>query len=130
MRKYKIALIIESVVLVLMVFAIVFAVGIEFLFNKSGSEVEEKYKENSPDGRYVLVVNEIGEPIWPFGPMQYEVRLTSLNNKSNEGSAAFKTWVFDDGGRGSFSVKWEKGQAVITFDGEEQSEAVFALPLK
>ena len=77
--------------------------------------------EQSPDGRYSVLFQSVGEADWPFGYSHAKVTV-------REGDRVIKTFredIADDGGQfrpDNYFVKWMKYGVVITFMGSEQPD--------
>ena len=77
--------------------------------------------EESPNGRYSILFQSVGEADWPFGYSHAKVTV-------KEGDRLIKTFredIADDGGQfipGNYSVEWLEDEVVITFMGSEQPD--------
>ncbi len=77
--------------------------------------------EESPDGRYSILFQSVGEADWPFGYSHAKVTV-------KDGGKIIETFcedIADDGGQfrpDNYSVEWMKYGAVITFMGSEQPD--------
>lgn len=83
-----------------------------------------------------MVIYQKGEPVFPFGPVTFEVSLQKSENKLNtKGGFVFKETntffvdVYDDGRLGDFKTEWDTQYFKITFCGEEQSPNTIIIPL-
>ncbi len=73
----------------------------------------------SPDGEYLLALEQIGEPGFPFGPVKARVSL----QKSGRVTEKHNTKVADDGaslGKHHWTVTWFDGYVEIVLDASEQ----------
>lgn len=77
--------------------------------------------EESPDGRYSVIFQSVGEADWPFGYSHAKVTV-------KDGDRIIETFredIADDGGQfrpENYSVEWMKYGVVITFSGSEQPD--------
>ncbi len=77
--------------------------------------------EQSPDGRYRIVFQAIGEADWPFGASHAKVTIKDEDRIVD----SFRQDIFDDGGQfrpANYSVEWMKYGVIITFMGSEQPD--------
>ena len=88
---------------------------------------ETKYKKAdrdtsfSPDGKYELILQEVGEPDWPFGDGRGQVVLKQ--DKKTISQTAFE--LSNDGKRINsycWKVTWNDDYVEIILSGEEQSD--------
>lgn len=86
-----------------------------------------KYRVNhvdssvSPDGQCEVVLQQIGDPEWPFGPTHARLVL----NKDSKKISQYRFMVLNDGGvlnQDDWSVNWEETCVRITVTGEEQPD--------
>ncbi len=78
-------------------------------------------REESPDGRYSVLFQEVGEADWPFGYSHAKVTV----REGNRIIESFREDIADDGARfrpDNYSVEWLKYGLVITFMGSEQPD--------
>jgi hypothetical protein len=117
----KILLCIETTILLL------FAVYIAICAKTSGKT--ELLREDSPDGNYVLIIERLGEPDWPFGSDHLRI---SLYEDADKGQyyVSFKANVASDGGYGNYEIEWLDEGVQIALSGEEQPTAYYILPFK
>ncbi len=81
----------------------------------------------SRDALYTLVVNQVGEPQFPFGPTNCQVVL----KKDNRTVQKYRFMVFNDGGNVSennFVVQWTDDNVHLTVSGEEQVDTIITIP--
>lgn len=109
--------------------AIILLFVIWFAFCIKVGETRELLRETSPNGNYVIVINEIGEPDWPFGADHIEVRLFE-NMNVNGYRVSFEADVHNDGGHAGYKVEWFDNGVQIALSGEEQPTAYYFLPFK
>ena len=94
-KVLKIAFCIETIIIVVFIICFLFSVRVE--------NTTELLRETSPNGDYVIVINEKGEPDWPFGADHIEVRL--FENTGGDGyRISFEAEVHNDGGRAGLSL--------------------------
>ncbi len=124
-KKLKIALIIESVILIISIAVTAFVLVMNGFSN--GKEITEVYNQASPDGGYSLRINRVKGDFSTFGPAEYDVKLFDEGKRIHN---SFSTDVSDDGGDGKFYVEWKDGEVVVIFTGSEQKDAVYIIPLK
>jgi len=77
--------------------------------------------EQSPDGRYSVVFQAVGEADWPFGASHAKVTFKDGDSVV----ASFRQDIHDDGGQfypGNYSVEWMESEVIITFKGSEQPD--------
>ena len=78
---------------------------------------------HSPDGAYLLVFEQMGDPQWPFGPT--DVRLT-LKNCNGEIIERVSTQLSDDGANASehniASISWNDDAVVVILRGAEMED--------
>ena len=73
----------------------------------------------SPDGKYKIVLNQVGDPGFPFGLVKARVVLTCGEKKLE----TYDTEVWDDGANlapHSWSVVWDDYSVTVIFRGSEQ----------
>ncbi len=77
--------------------------------------------EKSPDERYSVLFQAVGEADWPFGASHAKVTVKD----GDEIISSFREDISDDGGQfrpANYSVEWMKYGTVITFMGSEQPD--------
>ncbi len=80
----------------------------------------EILRETSSDDAYEVVVEQLGEPEWPFGPVT--ARITVRNQKNGKRIARFKEEVMNDGAPlypSQFTVNWQADRVLIFIDPAE-----------
>lgn len=76
---------------------------------------------SSPDGKYELILQEIGEPDWPFGSASG--RLILMEGKNEVSQTDFE--LHNDGGKisgSSWKVTWFETYVEVILSGEEQED--------
>lgn len=101
-------------------------------WNVSGQT--EIFREESPDGKYTLKIDEIGTPDFPFGNSYLEITLFEMPPEDERPGlyycASFKADVANDGARGEYEIEWLNDGVQIILSGEEQPTAYYILPYK
>ena len=92
---------------------------------------EEVATYNSPDGEYLLVFEQMGDPAWPFGPA--DVRLT-LKNHDGKIIERVSTQVFNDGANASdyniASVSWNDDSVIVVLRACEMEDKEVSIAYK
>ena len=112
---------------VIMIAAVMIA-GLLFLY-RTEWRLTDRGTEVSPDGRYRILVQEKGEPDFPFGNSHAKV---TVYGGDGEVIQTFLEDIADDGARfdaDNYSVEWTSDTAVITLKGSEQEDKVVVIPL-
>ena len=123
-RLLKILLIFETLFIVLWLLWGCFA----FMTSKT-TKITELLRETSPNGDYVLYIEELGEPDWPFGVDHLRVTLRE-NKESDTDRVSFEADVSNDGGRACCEIEWLEDGVQIALKGSEQPTAYYVLPFK
>lgn len=121
-RALKIFLVIETAILLL--FAIYFVVCV------CTSGKTELLREYSPDGSYILYIERLGEPDWPFGSDHLRIVFYEDTDNGQYYRASFEADVANDGGYGNYEIEWLDEGVQIALSGEEQPTAYYVLPFK
>ena len=78
---------------------------------------------SSPDGKYSLVFEQMGDPHWPFGPT--DVRLTLKNHKGKI-IERVSTQLSDDGSNASehniASISWSDDAVIVVLRASEMKD--------
>ncbi len=77
--------------------------------------------EESPDGKYIILFQEVGSPDFPFGSSHAKVTVYDGNKEIT----SFREDIADDGAvfrPDNYSVEWMEYGVVITFMGSEQGD--------
>ena len=120
-KLLKILVCVETAIIVFFTILCVFSLKI--------SETKELLRETSPNGNYVIVINEKGEPDWPFGADHIEVRL--FENIGADGyRVSFEADVSNDGARAGYEIEWLDDGVQIALSGKEQPTAYYFLPFE
>ena len=82
-------------ILIGVVFTGVLAVVSLFIYEEQFRK-EEVYRESSPDGRYTVVLSQVGSPGWPFGPVKAEIKVLDSDGKTVDRKSVV---VHTDGGQ-------------------------------
>jgi hypothetical protein len=78
----------------------------------------------SPDGKYEIIFQAVGEPDWPFGTSHARIVL----KRNGETVAKRKYDVANDGGvlhPENWRVRWEENCVKVILSGEEQSDELY-----
>ena len=85
-------------------------------------------KLESPDGKYVLIYQQMGDPEWPFGST--DVRLV-LKDRDGRKIASVNTFIADDGSAASEmnikSVEWKEKAVVVVLQASEMDDREIVL---
>lgn len=114
--------IVAAVVLYLVIEVAVF-------FYETELKITDVAEKTSPDGQYVAVFQEVGTPVWPFGPASVRITVKETSGRKIE---VIRTTIQDDGARVKpfhWKVVWGDNEVVITLNGSEQEDAVHTVPL-
>lgn len=120
-RIFKVLLSIETFIIVLEVLWFCFA----FITNGK----TELLRETSPNGDYLLVIQELGEPGWAFGSDHLRVLLYEKKS-AHFYKVSFDADVANNGMHASFEVEWMEDGVQIALKGCEQPTAFYILPFK
>ncbi|MCR5775391.1 MAG: hypothetical protein K6G42_09940 [Lachnospiraceae bacterium] len=113
--------VIKTVLIILGAFVVLillFGLMIKYEMSWRLSEVG---REKSPDGRYNILFQSVGEADFPFG--QSHAKVTVYDGKNE--ITSFREDISDDGAAfrpDNYSVEWTKYGVVITFKGSEQAD--------
>ena len=80
----------------------------------------------SPDGKYEVLFQSVGDPDWPFGHSHARITL----KQDDKSIKQFKLDVANDGGvlhPENWHVSWDDTCVIITISGEEQDDALYTL---
>jgi hypothetical protein len=80
----------------------------------------------SPDGKYEVLFQSVGDPDWPFGHSHARITLKQDDKTIKQ----FKLDVANDGGvlhPENWHVSWDDTCVIITISGEEQDDALYTL---
>ncbi len=125
MKKYKLVIAIESVLVILLLAMILIG-----KFNNDNARVI-KAEEYSNNEIFKLTVFQVGYPAFPFGDVEYEVWVQKNNADSQYYTISeFSVNVSDDGGVGDFETEWLDDVLKITFEGSEQNPNTIIVPLE
>ena len=118
-----------KIVLITVSVAVAFVIGawlfIGALWNGTFNFLQPKEIKtyDSPDGKYSLVFEQMGDPQWPFGPT--DVRLT-LKDHNGKIIKRLSTQVHNDGGNADEwnvkSISWNHDAVVVTLRGAEMED--------
>lgn len=115
--KKKIPKILIALVILLET-AVIAVLGV--VINSENKDITETEVFREEKNGQEISIYQVGEPDFPYGYAHYKVY----------GPASFSVDVADDGGRGSYEVKWQENSVTVIFRGEEQNDAVYVLPFE
>lgn len=87
--------------------------------------------ENSPDGKYAVTFQMVGNPDRPFGSTTVKITLEETGSKKK--LKVIDTSIQDDGGilrEHNWDVVWQDDSAKIILKGSEQEDAVHTVMLQ
>ena len=94
----------------------------------------EIFRETSPDGNFVVYIEEIGSPDFPFGKANLQVTLFEVIPEDESPGvyyrASFKADVANDGAPADYEIKWLDDGVQIALIGSEQPTAYYILPFR
>lgn len=126
-RIVRIALVSETVVLLILLLVGLFRYVTEV-------KRTELFNETSPDGNYTLLIQEIGEPDFPFGSDHIRVYLSEKRSKDNPYKPYYRTEfnvdIPADGTQAGYRVEWLEDGVQVVLRGVRGSEAYYILPFK
>lgn len=93
------------------------------------SKKTELLRETSPDGNYLLIIQELGTPDWPFGADHLKISLYEQNAEPRY-RVSFQADVSNDGCTANYEIEWLEDSVQIALIGSEQPTAYYVLPLK
>lgn len=120
-RILKILLLIETLIIV--------SVVLWGCFTFMNSKTTELLRETSPDGNYLLIIQELGTPDWPFGADHLKISLYEQNAEPRY-RVSFQADISNDGCTASYEIEWLEDSVQIALIGSEQPTAYYVLPFK
>ncbi|MBR5712295.1 MAG: hypothetical protein IKX54_01745 [Lachnospiraceae bacterium] len=85
----------------------------------------------SPDGKYVLCFQQLGDPGWPFGPADVRLVLKDKNGKELNRKEAV---IYDDGASASEynlkTVEWRDDSVIVVLRASEMEDKTVTLQYK
>ena len=114
----------KTIGIILGILILVLGIGMGFLLYEINYKRMQIFKESK--GTYTLTMYQVGEPEWPFGPVNGEFVLYKDGKKVNTCSFSVSN---DGGGLTSESAvfKWEDDCVKIRVSGEEQEDMLYTL---
>lgn len=80
----------------------------------------EVYRESSPNGEFVFVLYQVGQPGWPFGPVKAQIKILNSEGKTIDKEAIV---IHTDGGQlNEFyidEVCWSDNTIEVVCSGED-----------
>lgn len=84
---------------------------------------------NSPDGEYSLVIEQMGDPQWPFGATDVRLTLKDNNGKIIE---RLSTQLNNDGANASehniASISWKSDSVIVILRASEMKDKEVSIP--
>ncbi|MBQ0125708.1 MAG: hypothetical protein KBS59_05220 [Clostridiales bacterium] len=121
--KKTLKIVIISVLALIIVAIVVKNVRFYYLTNVKMTEID---KSVSPDGKYSLVLMQVGEPEWPFGATHGALVLSEILDGGTEKIISKTNITIQDDGSILFpsrwAVSWEDDGAHVTLNGSEQED--------
>ena len=77
MKIFKIILI--SIILLILISVVLF---VSLFIYEDQFAKREVYRESSPNGEFVFVLYQVGQPGWPFGPVKAQIRVLNVKGKT------------------------------------------------
>ncbi len=93
------------------------------------SKKTELLRETSPDGDYLLIIQEMGTPDWPFGADHLNISLYE-QKADPKYRVSFQADVSNDGCTADYEIEWLEDSVQIALIGSEQPTAYYVLPFK
>ena len=126
MKKKKVKVVLSVIMAVLVCGFVVLVLYWNGAFN--GFLPTDVAKLESPDGKYVLIYQQVGDPEWPFGST--DVRLV-LQDRDGRKIASVNTFIADDGSAASEmnikSVEWKEKAVVVVLQASEMDDREIVL---
>ncbi len=116
----RVLLVVESLILLF--------VAIYIIYCTISNGRNELFREESTDGKYRLIISELGTPDWPFGKDHLRVTLYGIGQDNQNYRTSFKADVANNGMRAEFDVEWKQDGVKIILYGAEQPTAYYILP--
>ena len=129
MKKQMKAIIIF--VSVIISFFIVCWVGIVIAWNiPIHKEIKNISTSVSPNGKYEAILQQVGDPVWPFGSTSLKVVIKNI--ETNKNIDVIESSVSDDGSNlfdKNWEVVWYDTDVDIILKGSEQQDAIHTVQL-
>ena len=112
-----------SFIALCIVFAILISAFIVWYVYTDRYEVTEKGRELSPDGRVEVILEQIGSPGFPFGPVKVRIRVKYTFREKDY--TVIETSMYNDGGGLSdynWSIEWSKETVTIILNHADLAE--------
>ena len=123
-------IIITVVSIFILIFLAVGYVIFAFIYNNN-YELTDAGTEISPDGKYSVLFQMVGQPEWPFGATTVKVTVKEVD--SNKQLEVIDASIQDDGGilsEFNWDVVWKSDTVEITLKGSEQKDKSYIVPLQ
>lgn len=101
-------------------------IGLGYLHYQLELKPSEVDRKESPTGEYVLILDAVGEPAWPFGPASG--KLVLKKNKKTVKKLNFQ--IANDGGnigKDSWLVSWKDDNVEVILSGCEQPDEKYVI---
>ena len=93
------------------------AIMVCFFITLKVNEKTELVREVSPGGEYLLIIEELGMPEWPFG--SDHLRIFLYGTDKNSYNASFDEAVANNGSHAGYEVRWEQDSVQFVLSGCE-----------
>ena len=123
-------IIITVVSIFILIFLAVGYVIFAFIYNNN-YKLTDAGTEISPDGKYSVLFQMVGQPEWPFGATTVKVTVKEVD--SNKQLEVIDASIQDDGGilsEFNWDVVWKSDTVEITLKGSEQKDKSYIVPLQ
>ena len=132
-KKTIISVVSISVLIFILIFILVFSATRYFIFSfiYSKNKLTDVGTEISPDGKYSVLFQMVGQPDWPFGATTVKVTVTEVG--SNKQLEVIDASINDDGAtlrKSNWTVVWQSDTVEITLKGSEQEDKSYIVPLQ
>lgn len=100
----------------------------------TGHKATELHRESSPDEKFFVLIQEIGEPGFPFGNDHIKVTLFEKRSEVHPFKpfymVAFNADIPTDGTKAGYRVEWLDDGVQVVLQGEMGREYYYILPFK
>ena len=133
-KKTIISVVSISVLIFILIFILVFSATRYFIFSfiySNNYKLTDVGTEISPDGKYSVLFQMVGQPEWPFGATTVKVTVTEVG--SNKQLEVIDASINDDGAilrKSNWTVVWQRDTVEITLKGSEQEDKSYIVPLQ
>ena len=133
-KKTIIAVVSTSILIFILIFILVFSATRYFIFSfiySNNYKLTDVGTEISPDGKYSVLFQMVGQPEWPFGATTVKVTVKEVD--SNKQLEVIDASINDDGAtlrNSNWTVVWQSDTVEITLKGSEQEDKSYIVPLQ